>query len=303
MAAHRAPEAHDPGPSPSRAEAAGWLDQHGDVLYRYARVRVGRREIAEDLVQDTFVAALQARGRYAGDSSVRTWLMGILKHKIIDHYRRLAASAPAEPTSVDGRDPVRDEFVTSSGVWKRAPASWKTPDRDLEGARVPRGALRRHHCLGRLARALASVFFLRELEGLEMEELRRGLDLSEGNIRVRLHRARLLLRECLELPMVLREAGMSRPIGLRHILTLHCDDASELASRELDEPLRRLESLALRGHLLVCASCREFRRQIRWISEAARRREVPAGDDEGTLSDDARRRIAHALDEADGDSL
>lgn len=95
---------------------------------------------------------------------------------------------------------------------------------------------------------------------------------------------------------------MSGPIGLRHILTLRCADATELASRGLDEPLSRLEGLALRGHLLACASCREFRRQIRWIREAARRRDRTAGDEEA-LSDEARRRIAVALEEAEGDLL
>src|SRR5262249_40918384 len=81
------------------------------------------------------------------------------------------------------------------GLWKTAPASWKTPDKALEDREfwdVLEG------CLSRLPRALSSVFVLRELEELEMTELRRTLALSEGNIRVRLHRARLLLRECLE---------------------------------------------------------------------------------------------------------
>ena len=94
-----------------------------------------------------------------------------------------------------GPDPIRDGFFGPDGLWKSRLASWKTPDKAFEEREfweVLDG------CLGRLPRALASVFFLRELEGLEMEELRRGLDLSEGNIRVRLHRARLLLRECLE---------------------------------------------------------------------------------------------------------
>jgi hypothetical protein len=90
---------------------------------------------------------------------------------------------------------------------------------------------------------------------------------------------------------------MSRPIGLRQVLTLHCDAATELASRELDEPLSLLEGLALRGHLLACASCRAFRRQIRWIRTAARLRDRPPLDADA-LSDEARRRIARAIDEA-----
>ena len=94
---------------------------------------------------------------------------------------------------------------------------------------------------------------------------------------------------------------MSPPGGLRWILTLRCEAASELASRELDEPLSRLERLALRGHLLACASCRRFRDQIRLIRTASRRRDrVRARSDsaDDSLSDEARRRIARSIDEA-----
>ena len=97
---------------------------------------------------------------------------------------------------------------------------------------------------------------------------------------------------------------MSRPRGPLWMLTLHCREASELVSDELEAPLSRLEALALRGHLLVCSSCRRFRRQIRLIREAARLRarsaEASSGPD-GRLSDEARRRIVRALDEADPD--
>lgn len=190
MARQDVPEAHDPGTSAPREDAASWLAEHGDALFRYARLRVGRRELAEDLVQDTFVAALQARARYEGGSSVRTWLLSILKHKIVDHYRPSTAAR-----SVEGSDAILSSFFGPDGLWKRALASWRTPDKALEDREfweVFDG------CLGGLPRALASVFFLRELEGLGTEELRDRLEISEGNLRVRLHRARLLLRECLE---------------------------------------------------------------------------------------------------------
>lgn len=101
---------------------------------------------------------------------------------------------------------------------------------------------------------------------------------------------------------------MSRPSrGLGWVLTLRCADASELASRELDEPLSLLESLALRGHLLACSSCRRFGRQLRWIRTAARLRDrSPAvgprpGDD--ALSPEARERILRAIDEAGRERL
>jgi len=97
---------------------------------------------------------------------------------------------------------------------------------------------------------------------------------------------------------------MSWSSGLIQILTLHCDDASALASRELDEELSRVERVALRCHLMVCRSCREFRRQIGLIRQVVRRRDqlLIEGDPEGTLlSPEARERIARAIREAGGD--
>jgi RNA polymerase sigma-70 factor (ECF subfamily) len=196
MAARRTPGAHDPDTVSTPRDASAWLDEHGDALYRYARSRVSRREVAEDLVQDAFLAALQARERFQGHSSVRTWLLSILRHKILDHYRRMSESRPADQSAaVEGSDPVREHAFSPQGFWRKAPTSWKTPHQALEDREfwdVLEG------CLSRLPRAFSSVFVLRELEGLEMSDLCRALRLSAGNLRVRLHRARLLLRECLE---------------------------------------------------------------------------------------------------------
>jgi predicted anti-sigma-YlaC factor YlaD len=97
---------------------------------------------------------------------------------------------------------------------------------------------------------------------------------------------------------------MSRLDGLRKILTLRCEAASELSSRELDEALPRLDRAALWCHLLACTSCRRFRKQIRLIREAVRRRERLRDEtdaDEGLLSSEARDRIARAIREAGRD--
>lgn len=188
-------------------DASAWPDEHGDALYRYARLRVGRRELAEDLVQETFLAALQSRGRFRGGATVRTWLISILRRKIVDHYRRAPAPAPTsgpgrheddgalDPEARGQADPVIGRFFDEAGHWRKAPVSWKAPDRELE-AREFRDVL--DGCLGRLPGPLASAFILRELEELESAELCEVLGLSAGNLRIRLHRARLLLRECLE---------------------------------------------------------------------------------------------------------
>jgi RNA polymerase sigma-70 factor, ECF subfamily len=94
MSAHPTTQADDSRAIASAVDGAPWLVEHGDALYRYARSRVGDRELAEDLVQDAFLAALESRDRFQGRATVRTWLLSILRHKIVDHYRRVAGSRP-----------------------------------------------------------------------------------------------------------------------------------------------------------------------------------------------------------------
>jgi RNA polymerase sigma-70 factor (ECF subfamily) len=177
-------------PPAAPGEASAWVEQYGDALYRYARARLAGRELAEDLVQETFLAALQSLDRFQHRSSLRTWLFSILRHKIVDHYRRGEADR-----SLPGPAPGHDRFFTPGGHWAKAPSPWKTPEEvlmDDEFHAVLEG------CLGDLPRSLARAFVLRELEEVEAAELCELLGLSPGNLRVRLHRARLLLRECLE---------------------------------------------------------------------------------------------------------
>ncbi len=196
MSTRPTPQFEEPATLPSALDAETWLNEHGDALYRYARTRVGKSEVAEDLVQETFLAALQARNRFEGRSTVRSWLVSILRNKIVDYYRRAEdARLAAEPALSDRAARIADHSFTSKGFWRKIVSSWKSPEQALEDREfwdVLDG------CLRRLPRAFAAVFVLRELEGLEMSDLRGKLAVTEGNIRVRLHRARLLLRECLE---------------------------------------------------------------------------------------------------------
>jgi RNA polymerase sigma-70 factor (ECF subfamily) len=176
------------------SDAEGWLADHGDALYRYARLRVHNREAAEDLVQEAFLAAIKSPETFRGAASVRTWLVSILRRKIVDHYRKVsAARAHLESDVQTGGD--RFGLFSADGQWVEAIAPWKTPPQILED-REFWSVL--DTCLGRLPRALASAFVLRELMELETAELRDMLSLSPGNLRVRLFRARQLLRECLE---------------------------------------------------------------------------------------------------------
>lgn len=190
MTADHASEIDPPQTATSPTDAAEWLAAHGDALYRFARLRLGTRELAEDFVQDTFLAALGSRDRFQGRSSTRTWLLAILRRKIVDHYRRSRSVREAtEP------DPTARRFFRIDGHWLAAPSPWKTPPEILADEEF-RAVI--DDCLGRLPPSLAEAFVLREREGLEVEAVREVLALSAGGLRVRLHRARLLLRDCLE---------------------------------------------------------------------------------------------------------
>ena len=174
-----------------------WLDDHGDALYRYALKHGVRRDAAEDLVQECFLAGLRAQERFEGGASERTWLMSILRHKIIDHIRRGAtARVNSEPGLEEDGPPgeVLGRFFRDDGTWRRTVSAWKGAADPVENREFLDFL---DACLERLPGPLAAAFLLREIEGQEMDAVRRTLAIASGNLRVRLHRARLLLRDCL----------------------------------------------------------------------------------------------------------
>jgi RNA polymerase sigma-70 factor (ECF subfamily) len=173
-----------------------WVDRHGDGLYRYALLRLRSPDLAADAVQETFLEALRARETFSGRSTERTWLVGILRHKILDHLRRSvrerAAAAENGTAATSGDDPAFDR----RGHWRDAPAFWAgDPAREIE-AREFWDVFGR--CLAKLPRGLADAFFLREVDGLAADEVRDLLGITPANLWARLHRARSQLRGCLE---------------------------------------------------------------------------------------------------------
>lgn len=175
-----------------------WVDSHGNYLFRYALIRVRNEAVAEDLVQDALLAALQAKDRYAGGSSERGWLTGILKHKILDHFRqsrreRTVFQDEPWPEELDGR-------FDDLGLWKREPESgpgeWAADAASLMERQEFMTALKQ--CLAKLPPRCADAFVLREMEAVESERIREILGVSPSNFWVLLHRARMQLRLCLE---------------------------------------------------------------------------------------------------------
>ena len=177
-----------------------WLTEHGDYLYRFALARLRDPHQAEDAVQETLLAAIQNQ-TFEGKSAARTWLTGILKHKIIDLMRRnsreQAMGDIAEDLPQDlPEDGGMDDFFDETGHWADKPQSWGKPEGDLEQKQFL-GILQQ--CMDKLPPKLASLFMMREVHESDNEEICKELDISSTNAWVMLYRARMGLRKCLEL--------------------------------------------------------------------------------------------------------
>ena len=162
---------------------------------RFALLQLRDRSAAEDAVQEVLLAAIQSAERFAGQSSVRTWLIGILKHKIVDSIRKASRERATDLSTGDAGTEDVDVFFASDGHFIEPPGEWASPERALEERRFFE-ALER--CLQTLPKNSASAFMMRELLGLETEEICKELRITPSNCWVMLYRARMNLRACLE---------------------------------------------------------------------------------------------------------
>ncbi|HEV3340853.1 MAG TPA: sigma-70 family RNA polymerase sigma factor [Pirellulales bacterium] len=180
----------EPSPFVALPEASEWLNDYGDSLYRYALARLGRSHDAEEVVQETLLAALKARGQFEGRSQPLTWLTGILKRKILD---RLRAGARGE-AEIEAEE--LDAWFDAGGHWRRPPKSWGDPAAFAERAEFWHVV---RNCLAKLPPRMAEAFNLRTIEEQGADEVCRELAISSANLWVLLHRARLRLVRCLEI--------------------------------------------------------------------------------------------------------
>ena len=170
------------------------LEAHRKYLQRYALFHLREPSLAEDAVQDTLMAALAQHDRYEGRSRLRTWLTGILKHKIIDVMRSRDRALPADALALDQESASGGGPFDAKGHWIDPPASWGAPDAALESDQFWRVY---RECCRRMSERDALVFSMREVMGLSSEEICKKIEITTTNLHVILFRARLSLRACM----------------------------------------------------------------------------------------------------------
>lgn len=166
-------------------------------LLKFARLQLRNETWAEDAVSETLLAALTKPQAFEQRAQLKTWLVGILKHKVIDalrhHSREVCSSAGSDD---DQADPLEDMAFKADGHYAEKPAEWGNPEQDLS-SRQFFAVL--EACTDKLPAVQGRLFLMREWLELSSEEICKELSLTPTNLYVQLHRARLRLRECLEL--------------------------------------------------------------------------------------------------------
>ncbi len=176
-----------------RLDPEQWSLAHREVLLRFALQRVSDYGTAEDLVQDTFVSAWHGRKQFRGDCTERTWLTGILRNKIVDHYRRTSRRPAVLATDLEGFSARSGE----SGSWMERQADSRERHRPAAAAERNEFMSELEAAIERLPEKMGQAFRLRELEGLSTEEIIARMQISKANLWVLIHRAKQALGESL----------------------------------------------------------------------------------------------------------
>ncbi len=169
-----------------------WVDAYADYLFNYAIGRISDAEIAKDLVQETFLAGLKSAKNYKGDAAERTWLIAILKRKVIDHYRKT--------NSKKGKAEVRMNYSSQSdaeGDWLEEQVA--DPFSTFENSTIENEelGLAIQSCISKLPKKQAMVFTMKTIRGISTEDICNELEINPSNLWVMIHRARTALMGCL----------------------------------------------------------------------------------------------------------
>lgn len=181
---------------PTTLNPHNWVKTYADYLYAFAIVRINDEELAKDLVQETFLAALQRASAFEGKSSERTWLTAILKNKIIDVYRK--KSSGLKQVEITESEPEKEFFDIENGHWKQD--TWPKPfgveDQDPLHNKEFNRILQL--CMQKLPALWLSVFTMKHIDDVTSEAICTDLNISPNNFWVIIHRAKVNLRACLQ---------------------------------------------------------------------------------------------------------
>lgn len=176
-----------------RLDADHWVDKHSDYLFNYTITRVNDADVAKDLVQETFLAALKSMGNFKGNASERTWLIAILKRKIIDFYRK--------SNSKKEKAEVRMAYAsgaTSDQNWiqeRVANPFDTTMEQKIENKELGLAIL---NCIGRLPEKQARIFKMKTMQDFDTESICKEFEITTSNLWVIIHRARTAMSKCLK---------------------------------------------------------------------------------------------------------
>lgn len=178
-----------------------WVERYADDLYGYAITKCSSSDLAEDFVQDTFLSALNAIDNFKGNSSERTWLFSILKNKIADHYRKASTRYEVSDSAIYGGDEGQsflDLFFDKSGEWSKQakPKQWSVEEGNVLDDKEFQKAMQ--NCVGKLPANWHTAITLKYLEEKESDDICKELNVTASNYWVIMHRAKLMLRACLE---------------------------------------------------------------------------------------------------------
>ena len=172
--------------------AQTWLNEHGDILYRYACLQLRDDFLVEEVIQDTFVSAIESWDRYQGNASVRTWLISILKNKIIDHFRKSKKQQQLFPENELAHEQQRSFF---DGHWTQKIIDWGSPDILFENKQFWEIL---QQCIDTLPEKSKQIYLMREIMEEKTEKICQEFALSPTNLWTVLYRSRLKLRNCFE---------------------------------------------------------------------------------------------------------
>lgn len=172
-----------------------WLEEYGNYLFNYAFLRIKNKHQAEDLVQETLLAAITAKNTFSKQSSIKTWLTGILKHKIIDTYRRQRRETAIGDLINQDEESNLDYFFKANGSWVDKPDTFINPESAFQQEEFYDVF---QQCLSGLKPRQAEVFLAKEVDGMSNGEICKEFTINPTNVWVLMHRARLSLSQCMK---------------------------------------------------------------------------------------------------------